>query len=515
MSSPLTQHKDSDHIEHKDKSLKEQDLDCIKQLEDNNQKEHREQQQNIDQVDTDLNNSDNVEIGEKLISDLYKVTDSGDHISHDKYEPIKTRISPPDQANDIQSNIETSVNGNSISTDSGVNGESNQINKLEKEKSGSTEKMNESVAETGKVKDETPSMLNVNNLSPDDLKEGDVEDKCFKKKEQAEGSVENEEQDEWLDILGSGCLKRKVLQKGNGIKPVHGDVVTVASEGRLVDGTVVDKEESFTFTLGDGDVIPAWDLGVSIMEVGEIIELITDARFAYGSIGREPDIPKDATITYTLELLKKDYPIDYSKLTLEEIMKAGEKKRERGNYYFTRLDHSSAMTSYNKALKILDLENFSDVSSSDISRLQQVLDSRVKCYNNLAACQLKVEAYDMVIKSCQEVLNIQSENVKALFRMGKAYSAKGNTKEAVDLMKKALRLEPETKIIHQELSKLTKKLKVETQSEKNMYKKMLGTKTNVQKQKPQANSMKWIGIAGAVTAVLVSVGLAAYKFGHS
>lgn len=30
----------------------------------------------------------------------------------------------------------------------------------------------------------------------------------------------------------------------------------------------------------------AWDLGVSLMEVGEVIELITDARFAYGSIGR-------------------------------------------------------------------------------------------------------------------------------------------------------------------------------------------------------------------------------------
>lgn len=500
MSSPLTskQHKEFDQNE---------------QDKDNSQKE---QEENIDPLDTKIENSDNIGKNDKLFnSELNQVTNSGDHIVvHDKYEPVQTRIEPQDQATDIQSNIETKENVNGISTsDSGVNGDNNQENMLEK--TGSTEKMNENITETDDVKDETPSLLNVNNVSPDDLKEGDVEDRCFKQNGQAEKSAENEQEEEWLDILGSGHLKRKVLKKGNGVKPINGDVVTVTSEGRLGDGTVVDKEESCSFTLGDGDVIPAWDLGVSLMEVGEIIELITDARFAYGSIGREPDIPKDATVTYTLELLKKDYPIDYPKLTIEEIMNAGEKKRERGNYYFTRLDHSSAMTSYNKALKILDLENFSDVSSSDVSRLQQVLDSRVKCYNNLAACQLKVEAYDMVIKSCQEVLNIQSENVKALFRMGKAYAAKGNTKEAVDLMKKALRLEPETKIIHQELSKLTKKLKVETQSEKNMYKKMLGTNTTMQKQKPQANSMKWIGVAGAVTAVLVSVGLAAYKYGHS
>lgn len=47
-----------------------------------------------------------------------------------------------------------------------------------------------------------------------------------------------------------------MLKKGNGVKPINGDVVTVTSEGRLGDGTVVDKEESCSFTLGDGDVIP-------------------------------------------------------------------------------------------------------------------------------------------------------------------------------------------------------------------------------------------------------------------
>lgn len=188
-----------------------QQLDQNEQDKDYSQKE---QEENIDPLDTKLENSDNIGKNDKLFnSELNQVTNSGDHIVvHDKYEPVQTRIEPQDQATDIQSNIETTENVNGISTsDSGVNGDNNQENVLEN--TGSTEKMNENITETDDVEDETPSLLNVNNVSPDDLKEGDVEDRCFKQNGQAEKSAENEQEEEWLDILGSGHLKRKVIEK--------------------------------------------------------------------------------------------------------------------------------------------------------------------------------------------------------------------------------------------------------------------------------------------------------------
>lgn len=49
----------------------------------------------------------------------------------------------------------------------------------------------------------------------------------------------------------------------------------------------------------------------------------------------------------------------------------------------------------------------------------ELIDIKVKCLNNLAASQLKLERYDAARKSCVLALEQQPDNVKALFRMGK------------------------------------------------------------------------------------------------
>jgi len=43
----------------------------------------------------------------------------------------------------------------------------------------------------------------------------------------------------------------------------------------------------------------------------------------------------------------------------------------------------------------------------------------VKCLNNMAACQLKLDHYNAALKSCVSALEHQPDNIKALFRMGK------------------------------------------------------------------------------------------------
>lgn len=52
-------------------------------------------------------------------------------------------------------------------------------------------------------------------------------------------------------------------------------------------------------------------------------------------------------------------------------------------------------------------------------QLQDLLETRVKVYNNLAAAQMKISAFDVALTSVDNVLRCQPENVKALFRKGK------------------------------------------------------------------------------------------------
>ncbi len=57
----------------------------------------------------------------------------------------------------------------------------------------------------------------------------------------------------------------------------------------------------------------------------------------------------------------------------------------------------------------------------DISQLEEeeLLDMKVKCLNNMAAAQLKLDHYEAALRSCVSVLVHQPDNVKALFRKGK------------------------------------------------------------------------------------------------
>lgn len=57
----------------------------------------------------------------------------------------------------------------------------------------------------------------------------------------------------------------------------------------------------------------------------------------------------------------------------------------------------------------------------DISQQEEeeLLDMKVRCLNNMAAAQLKLDHYEAALRSCVSVLVHQPDNVKALFRKGK------------------------------------------------------------------------------------------------
>jgi FK506-binding protein 8 len=84
---------------------------------------------------------------------------------------------------------------------------------------------------------------------------------------------------------------KKILQYGDGddfsSRPKNGQVCVIYYDAFLYETSkLVEHEADYSFILGDGDVISAIDLVVSLMTVNEKCEIITEARHAYGSIGR-------------------------------------------------------------------------------------------------------------------------------------------------------------------------------------------------------------------------------------
>lgn len=102
-------------------------------------------------------------------------------------------------------------------------------------------------------------------------------------------------------------LKIDSLKSGTGPSPKKGDAVTVHYTGWLTDGkkfdSSVDRNEPFTFTLGAGEVIGGWDLGVATMKIGDKVRLTLSPSLAYGASGYPGAIPPNATLIFEVELL--------------------------------------------------------------------------------------------------------------------------------------------------------------------------------------------------------------------
>ncbi|KAI1882535.1 hypothetical protein AGOR_G00251750 [Albula goreensis] len=104
-----------------------------------------------------------------------------------------------------------------------------------------------------------------------------------------------------------GGVLKVVKKEGSGTElPMTGDKVFVHYVGTLLDGTKFDSSrdrgDKFSFELGKGQVIKAWDLGIATMKIGEVCQLICKPEYAYGSAGSPPKIPPNATLLFEVEL---------------------------------------------------------------------------------------------------------------------------------------------------------------------------------------------------------------------
>lgn len=105
---------------------------------------------------------------------------------------------------------------------------------------------------------------------------------------------------------GDEKLVKKDVVVGTGIEVKAGDTVTVNYLGTLEDGTKFDssydRKTPFSFTVGKGEVIRGWEIGLLGMKVGGKRELVVPAELGYGAQAQGP-IPPNSTLKFTIELL--------------------------------------------------------------------------------------------------------------------------------------------------------------------------------------------------------------------
>jgi FKBP-type peptidyl-prolyl cis-trans isomerase len=245
-----------------------------------------------------------------------------------------------------------------------------------------------------------------------------------------ENGLENEEEEEknewkedgdgWLDVLGSGALKKKTLREGKGedTKPQPAQRVTIQLEERLEDGTVVVEKREVSFTINEGEILPAVDMTVCLMCLDEVALVESDARFAYGEPGVPPKIPPNSRMLFEIELTKVEPPEAAFNQTVEEFVAKLEKRRVEGNTIFKQGNYERAMIVYQKILKRLESVNLTQ-GYSDEQEKELVQPLKISSLNNFAAACLHVGMYKEAVETCDKVLALDSDNSKAHFRKAK------------------------------------------------------------------------------------------------
>ena len=102
-------------------------------------------------------------------------------------------------------------------------------------------------------------------------------------------------------------LRYQIIQEGAGQQVANGQTVSVHYKGQLLDGTVFDssykRQQPIDFVLGQGQVIPGWDEGVSLLKVGDKARFVIPSDLAYGSRGAGGVVPPDAALIFDVELV--------------------------------------------------------------------------------------------------------------------------------------------------------------------------------------------------------------------
>lgn len=101
-------------------------------------------------------------------------------------------------------------------------------------------------------------------------------------------------------------LKYVIHEQGDGEFGLPTKRASVHYYGAFMDGKMFDSSflrgTPYQFTVGRGEVIPGWDLGIPQLKKGGKASLFIPYQLAYGEAGKPPGIPQKADLMFYVEL---------------------------------------------------------------------------------------------------------------------------------------------------------------------------------------------------------------------
>ncbi|XP_022998458.1 peptidyl-prolyl cis-trans isomerase FKBP42 [Cucurbita maxima] len=287
--------------------------------------------------------------------------------------------------------------------------------------------------------------------------------------------------DSEVEILQEKVTKQ-IVKEGHGQKPskyatcfLHYRAWTKSTQHKFED--TWNEQQPLELVLGkEKKEMTGLSIGVASMKSGECALLHVGWELAYGKDGSFsfPNVPPMADVLYEVELIGFDETKEgkaRSDMTVEERIGAADRRKMDGNALFKEEKLEEAMQQYEMAIAYMG----DDFMFQLFGKYRDMaLAVKNPCHLNMAACLIKLKRYEEAIAQCSMVLTEDENNIKALFRRGKARTELGQTDAAREDLLKARKYAPEDKAITRELKFLAEHDKAVYQKQKEIYKGIFG-----------------------------------------
>nr|CAG4637181.1 EOG090X09NR [Ceriodaphnia reticulata] len=195
--------------------------------------------------------------------------------------------------------------------------------------------------------------------------------------------------------------------------------------------------------------------------------LANGPKLGYDDLNQLMEKPTD--LLFRIELLAVDLPQSYKKETWQmsenERLDALPRLKEEGNELYKSKKNAEASKLYAQAIGIIEQLQLKEKPGEE--EWQALADMKIPFLLNYSQCQLLLGNYYDVIEQCTQVLTLQPNNVKALYRRGMAHVNAWNPNEAKSDLEKSALIDPSlTKAVQQQLAKLEELKKQKNKSDK-------------------------------------------------
>lgn len=200
------------------------------------------------------------------------------------------------------------------------------------------------------------------------------------------------------------------------------------------------------------DFIPGFAIALLTMCPMEKSIFIFSPEYFYGEQGCEPRVPRGgAHALYFINMIDHNFDLLPRQLEGEQPNVNGELQaaydlQSTGNDMFRKKEYMAAMRAYNSAID--SLEKLRAQDSKERSRIDRRL---LPLYLNAQQTSLLRDRCPYAVQLGKSALNIDQQNIKALYRTGVAYRRLGKFSSAEFYLNKALKLEPNHNDVHHQL----------------------------------------------------------------